>query len=94
MSHAKCVAPLMPKLYTATVIHIALVAKALNQATMTTYSQASMCPNSKGQPKDLKNEESQKQPANTTKYIETENFSASLISAAIKVFDDSKQKAS
>ena len=82
----------MQKLYTATETPTALVVRTLRHKIITIT-----CPpmsHSKDQPKGCKNEESVNQPANTIKYIETENFSASLITAAIKHYEDSKPKAS
>jgi hypothetical protein len=85
------VALLTPKQYMTTEVHIV-------SAVETTQQQITIikCPpmsHSKDQPKGCKNEESANQLAKDTKSIEMENFSASLISAAIKHFEDLKPKA-
>mgnify|MGYP003124658742 CR=1 FL=1 len=94
----------MQIVFTRTVIATVLLAIHIQQAkkihTLIT------CPpmfNSKDQPKGCKNEElakkyasftkySETMLASTTKFTETENFYASLITAATKHFKDSKQK--
>ena len=90
MSRVKYAAPLMQKLYTAMEIHIVLAVKTLLHKIFTIT-----CPpmfSSKDQPKGCKNDESVKKLVNTTKFTETENFYASLITAATEHFKGSKQK--
>ena len=63
--------------------------------TLTTADQTHNMPTNvqfKVQPKGCKNEKLAKKPVNTTKYRETENFYASLITTVVNNYKDSKQK--
>jgi hypothetical protein len=51
-----------------------------------------MCPNSKGQLNDSTNVSSVRKLASTTKFTETENFYASLISTATEFFKASRRR--